>query len=696
MVIRTFKLGDWRRATFRFGILCFLAAVPLTAQTGKMSPAPSKPTEERFSTLDASRVAEVSSPKLSPDGKTVAYLVTRVMMPKDSPWKRVTHLWLVPANGPVSAARQYTRGDKSVGAIEWSPNGEMIAFEMKGRKKGEGPQVWFMYANGGEPWQVTQHKGGVRGFEFSPNGKSLLLVAPQVLSKADRLLRKEGDAVVVAGRHFRLNQLWSWDIATGQEKQLTHGKFTVSDPRYSPDGTRVTFTARRSERVGDFTRSTCWLLNLANGHLRRLVASPLYTLQARWSHDGRWIAFLGSNGVTIRFLANIGLYVVRASGGTPRKLGHGFALSAGAPVWSPDGKTIYVNANIRESVEVFSTDLGSGEMHEISRTPGEVVLDEISTSGVAFGTFSDPNHPAEIFRSDGALHMLHMITDQNHWLTRYALATVQVIHWRSNDGTRIDGILTRPVGFEPDHKYPLLLNPHGGPTGASTLGFDSTTQVLAANGYLVLQPNFRGSTGRGLKFAEAITNNWGVDDYEDCMAGVDAAIRRGWADPRRMGVFGWSFGGYESMWIDTHSHRFKAIAPGAGVSDLYSMTLVTDIPRYALAFMASTPPWEEFEHYWAQSPMKYIQKVTTPTMILQGQHDERVPLAQGIEFYRALRELHRPVEFVEYPSEHHGFVQPRHIRDRMQRYLVFFGKYLDNPPITEPETTLERMAKDLP
>jgi dipeptidyl aminopeptidase/acylaminoacyl peptidase len=272
-----------------------------------------------------------------------------------------------------------------------------------------------------------------------------------------------------------------------------------------------------------------------------------------------------------------------------------------------------------------------------------------------------------------------------------------VIRWKNpKDGKEIDGILTKPVDFDAARKYPFLLNPHGGPTGASLLMFNPTEQIMAANGYLVLQPNFRGSSGRGLAFAAANEQDWGGGDFQDDMSGVDAVIARGWADPNRLGAFGWSYGGYMTFWIDSQTHRFKAISPGAGLPDLYSMYSQTDIHRYLRAFFGGKAPWDDFDEYWAHSAMKYIHNVTTPTMILHGQADTRVPMPQSVEFYQALSELHVPVEFVQYPRENHGFHEPRHIRDRWQRYLVFFGKYLQNPPVTEPADTITRMQKDLP
>jgi dipeptidyl aminopeptidase/acylaminoacyl peptidase len=227
------------------------------------------------------------------------------------------------------------------------------------------------------------------------------------------------------------------------------------------------------------------------------------------------------------------------------------------------------------------------------------------------------------------------------------------------------------------------LNPHGGPTGSSLNNFNGTVQVLAANGFAVLQPNFRGSTGKGLAFSQANKNTWGKGDYQDCMTGVDAMIAAGIADPDRLGAFGWSYGGYMTFWILTQTDRFKAVSPGAGLTNIYSMYSQNDIQRYLRWFYSDKSPWDATDLYWDRSPMKYVKNVKTPTMILHGQVDTRVPIAQAQEFYMALKEQKVPVEFVVYPRENHGFTEPRHQLDRVRRYVKFFSKYLNTPVVTE-------------
>jgi dipeptidyl aminopeptidase/acylaminoacyl peptidase len=684
------------------GILFVVAFLGLDASgqiaSGQETSAKNKDGKKLFGTAEALRVARVSGPRISPDGTRVAYLVAENQMEKekDTPWKSVTQMWVVPTVGPATAARQFTRGEKSVSNLAWSPDGKVLAFTMDaGEKEDAKAQVWFMYSDGGEPWQVTKHKSGVKGFQFSPDGKTLLLTATVPPSDEEEKRTKQKDDAVVVDHDFKMAHVWTWNIATSEEKQITKGDFTVSDARWSPDGTRVTFTTNPTPRTDDNSLQTAWVLELTSGKQRKVVETPDPTQTARWSPDGKWIAYLSSAGLVVY---QVNLFVVDANGGKPRKASNSFELNAGEPIWSQDGTTIYFSSDDHEAMKVFAADVAAGTVRALTDDAEVINLAEIGANGqIAVGTRTDPLHPAEVFRSDLSFKLIGGITNQNSWLSDYALGSTEIVRWKSSkDGMEIDGIVTKPVDWDGAHKAPFLLNPHGGPTGASLLSFNPTEQIMAANGYLVLEPNFRGSTGRGEKFEAANQNDWGDGDYKDDMSGVQALVDKGWADPDRLGAFGWSYGGYMTMWIDTQTDRFKAISPGAGLPDLYSMYSQTDIHRYLTVFYNTKAPWDNFQEYWDHSAMKFVGNVKTPTMILHGQADTRVPIPQSEEFYRALYEKHVPVEYVTYPRENHGFVEPRHIRDRWQRYLVFFGKYLNNPPVTEPKAVVERLSKDLP
>ncbi len=643
------------------------------------APAPrAKDGKKLLTALDLMKINAVSAPRISPGGTRVAYTVSETKMEKDKEWKNVTQVWVVPING--GKARQYTRGDKSATAPEWSPDGNMIAFLADREKDGE-RQVWMMMADGGEAWAVTSHKGGVSSFRFSPDSKQLLLTATDQPGKDEEDRKKVKDDTMVIDHDIKMTHLWLWNIEKKEEKRLTEGNFTVSDPQWSPDGTRISYTARPSPKADDGSLSHIWVLTIANGDRESGLGGSSDT--ARWSPDGKWIAYTGSpdaeSGVSPAYL-----YLRPTPWGTPRLITK-FDLNVGTPVWSRDGHAIYFSTNVLEAIEVYSADVATGAVKQLSRRGGSTGITEISRDGkMIVGTFSAAGQPTEIYKTSADYSALTPLTDHNAWLKDYALAGTEVVNWKSKDGTEIDGLLTKPVGYETGKKVPLLLNPHGGPTGASINNFNGTVQVLAANGFAVLQPNFRGSTGKGLAFAQANKNTWGKGDYEDCMTGVDAIIANGIADPDRLGAFGWSYGGYMTFWILTQTDRFKAVSPGAGLTNIYSMYSQNDIQRYLRWFYSDKSPWDAQELYWDRSPMKYVNNVKTPTMIMHGQVDTRVPIAQAQEFYQALKERNVPVEFVVYPRENHGFTEPRHQMDRIRRYVKFFAKYLNAPLVTEP------------
>lgn len=629
---------------------------------------------------DLIKVAAVSAPRISGDGSRVAYTVAEVRMEKDKEWKTVTQVWAVPTAG--GKATQYTRGDKNATAPEWSPDGAMLAFLSDREKDGE-RQVWMMMADGGEAWVVTSHKGGVSAFRFSPDGKQLLLSAGDQPSKDEEERKKIKDDTIVIDRDIKMSHLWLWDIEKKEGKRLTEGSFTISDPQWSPDGTRISYTKRPTPKADDGGLSEVWVMTVRGGEKKKLVGVAGPNDFARWSYDGKWLAYTGSTD-TSGGVTQTALYLVPVAGGAPKVVTTKFDLDVGTPVWARDGRTIYFSTNTLQANEVFAVDVAKESVKQLSRRGASASIIDISRDGKTIvGTLSGPA-PTEIYRAGADFRSFSIITDHNPWLKDYALADTEVVNWKSKDGMEIEGLLTKPVGYQEGMKVPLLLNPHGGPTSASLNSFNGTAQVLAANGFAVLQPNFRGSTGKTLAFAQANKNTWGKGDYEDCITGVDAMIARGVADPDRLGAFGWSYGGYLTFWLLTQTDRFKAVSPGAGITNIYSMYSQNDIQRYLRWFYSDKAPWDATELYWGRSPMAHVKKVKTPTMIMHGQVDTRVPLAQAQEFYMALKEMEVPVEFVVYPREGHGFTEPRHQMDRVRRYVWFFSKYLKAPLVTEP------------
>jgi dipeptidyl aminopeptidase/acylaminoacyl peptidase len=693
------RVTFFQRTASLFALATLALAIPAFPQQSgadreKQSDAVKKPAahsrdgKKLFGSIDALRVHNVGNVRLSPDGSRLAFTSSQLTpeeeedRQKSDDWKSISELWITQTAAPAGSEREYTHVEKSVSAPEWFPDGKRLAF-VRAPETESDSQIWFQWVDGGDPRKVTSHKGGLGGIQISPDGQSIVFASPDQPSKEAAEQRKQKNDAIVVDHDLRMAHLWLYNIAAKTETRLTSGDFTVSDARWSPDGTQISFTSTPSSRTDDLNLSSVWILNVATKQKRKLLTTDLPNHTARWSSDGKWIAYLGNTRVG--GVSKTDLFVIQAAeGSTARKLTSDFELDPGTPVWSADGRKIYFSGGTRETTQIFATDVAAGKATQLTDFPGVFQLETLSNDGrFAFGDYTTATHPGDVYKVDLQSRTLTAISNQNTWLNDYAVGDSEVIKWKSDDGTEIEGVLTKPVDFDPSKKYPFLLNPHGGPTGSSVMSFSPTVQVMAANGYLVLQPNFRGSTGRGLAFAQANKNTWGQGDYQDCISGVKAVEARGWADPDRLGAFGWSYGGYMTFWILTQTNMFKAVSPGAGLTDIYAMYSETDIQRYIQFFFGEKSPWDNREEYWDHSPMKYVENVKTPTLILQGQQDTRVPFAQPQEFYHALLERGVPVEFVLYPRENHGFTEPRHIQDRLNRYLTFFGKYLNNPSVTD-------------
>src|SRR5258706_10861642 len=473
----------------RFFLILFLLCSFMTAVSAQPAPANDEKSEPRskdgrklLTALDLMKIASVGNPRISADGKHVAYTVSETKMEKDKEWKNVTQVWVATIAG--GRPQQYTRGDKSSTAPEWSPDGSMLAFLSDREKDGE-RQVWMMRADGGEAWAVTAHKGGVSGFRFSPDGKQLLLSATDQPAKDEEDRKKIKDDTIVIDHDIKMTHLWLWNIEKKDEKRLTEGNFTVSDPQWSPDGTRITYTTRPTPKADDGSFSDTWIMTVGGGGKKKLVTDSGSSDTARWSPNGKWIAYTGSpdNG---GWVSTTYLYVIPSAGGARKQMPTKFYLcGSGTPVWSRDGKAIYFSTNVLEAIEVYSADVATGEVKQLSRRGGSTGTTEISSDGKLVGTSSSAQQPTELYTARADFNSFKPITDHNPWLKGYALADTEVVKWKSKDGTEVEGLLTKPAGYEAGKKYPFLLNPHCVPTGASLNSFNGTVQVLAANGFAV-------------------------------------------------------------------------------------------------------------------------------------------------------------------------------------------------------------------
>ncbi|HET9371743.1 MAG TPA: S9 family peptidase [Vicinamibacterales bacterium] len=629
---------------------------------------------------DLLALTSIGGAQISPDGQWVAYTVTETDLIQDA---FVTHLWL--ANVGTGRTFQLTRGDKSVGGAQWSPDSQWLAFT-SGRV-GDRNQIFAIRPDGGEALPLTKSETSVGSFAWSPDGSTIAYTAPDPPPAAAKERRDQLGDFEVVRREYTHSHLYTIDVAAAMTKpatgtRRTKGKdFTVGPFSWSPDGQKIAFSATKNPDLVQGDTADVFLLTLAGDAVTPLVTQPGPDNAPRWSPDGKQILFSSAMGRRDYFARNVRLAVVPATGGTPRSLTDAFDEQPGLVAWRNDA--IYFSGSQKTSTHLFTLNPATLAITRVSR-PDALLAGGFSLSAdgrrIAF-TASSPTSLTEVYVTDAQPFAPRALTKSTDQAKPFVLGTREVISWKSQDGTTIEGVLIKPADFDPAKKYALLCVIHGGPTGIdrpSLLTPDARyypADIWAARGALILKVNYRGSAGYGEKFRMLNVRNLGVGDAWDVISGVDHLVGLGWVDPARVGSMGWSQGGYISAFLTTSSDRFKAISVGAGISNWATYYYNTDITPFTINYLGDDPG-DDPEIYLKTSPMSYIKSAKTPTLIQHGELDRRVPIPNAYELRQGLEDRGVPVEMIVYKGFGHGINKPKSMRAVMQHNLAWFNHYI--------------------
>jgi dipeptidyl aminopeptidase/acylaminoacyl peptidase len=693
------------------GIALFLLLCGWSALSATAASAAGKSSKPRVLAVDDYfEIGEVADPRISPDGRWIAYTVTTPDLEED---ETRTRIWMLPADGgdavPLSAE------DQDSSSPRWSPDGRYLGF-LSARREGEiwedKDQVWTLFREGGEAVQLTDTAQGVEAFEWSPDGKRMVLVlkdpkpeeleAKQAEEKGETYEEKTPPPWVVTRRQFkrdyvgyldsRRNHLYVLDLASEEISQITSGDFDdycqpyldedceQSRPAWSPDGTRIAFVSNRTDDPDANYNTDIWVVEADNkdrgGHVIQITTNPGPDGAPSWSRDGKLIAHTSNLETATALYGTDHLAVSAAAGGDSKLLTRNLDREIFQPRFSRHDDSIYFLLEDSGEQNLARVSASGGPIERLVSGPRVVRAFDQGPSGEIAVALSEPHLPTEVFLfADAKLDRRSHVNDA--LLASLRLGEVEEIRFASADGTEIEAFVVKPPGFKARRRYPGILRLHGGPQSQYDFGFHFEGQLYAANGYVVVMPNPRGSTGYGQDFCMAIWQAWGERDSEDVMASVDYIVEKGWAEPDRLAVTGWSYGGILTNHVITKTDRFKAAATGASEA-LYVVNFGHDHYQRWWVYEVGLP-WkpESRQLYEKMSPFNKVENVVTPTLILGGEKDWNVPIINSEQLYLALKIRGIPTELVVYPAEFHGIDTPSHTQDLYERYLAWFGRHLE-------------------
>ena len=641
----------------------------------------------------------VGDPHISPDGKVIAYVLTAIDQKKN---RRESSIWVVPADGSAAPRRLSAEGFSS-NTPRWSPDGRTLAI-LSARSSdlpaGETPksQIYLLsIAGGGEAIALTKLKNGVQSFQWSPEGSRIVVVSTSGPMDDVATADHKSDVRHYTHIQYKFNDsgwfddkrrhLWVVSVPGGEAKQITDGQdWNDTDPQWSPDGTRIAFVSDRTGKAYDDSHNTdVWVIPAAGGTLTKISDHAFEDENPRWSPDGKQILFTGQTAVH-QFAK---LYIADSAGGAASQLAvKDFDRIAGELHWPAEGSVLFTSG-VKGETQIFRADLAARTSAAVTSGPrGIHAFDVNESAGKMAYLVNDFQHLDDLYISNldgsGERQLTHVNSEL--W-AQLELQPVERLAYKSTDGWPIDGFFVKPLGWQAGKKYPMVLVIHGGPEGMFGVDWYHEFQVYAAKGWAVFFCNPRGSTGYGEKFERGEINNWGGMDYQDIMAGVDAALKQyPWVDANDLGVTGGSYGGYMTNWIVSHTNRFKAAVTLRSVSNFISDEGTRD-GSYGHEDYFKGILFDDFDQYWDASPLKYARNVHTPTLILHSDNDFRVPIEQGEQWFRALQHYRVPSELVLFPRENHNLTrtgEPKHLVESLNWQLYWFEKYLNGNASAKP------------
>ncbi len=648
--------------------------------------------------VDMLEIPSLSDPRLSPDGRQLLYVLA------ETDWqanKQIAHIWRINVDG--TDARQLTHGKSGESSPRWGPDGSRIAFLAK-RGEDQERQIYLLSNLGGEAQRLTNHPTAVSNIQWAPDGSAVYFLARDPKTEEEKAREKAKDDVFAFDENDKQRHLWKVMLADKSEHRLTEGDYSILGYTLSRDGTRIAFHRAPTPLFDDSDEGEVWVMNADGSAALQLTHNRVPERGAVLSPDNRTVLFTTGSNAAFEPYYNNNLFIIPATGGQVRLLMAEWPHEIGSAAWSADGRRIYFTANTGVRVNLFQVDVASEKLTRL--TEGDHSLRFWSYRPAlkrhVFAIDSPANAGDVWLLPEGKASRPQQITHVFDYLAaRFLLPRQEAIQWAGADGVTVEGILVYPLDYREGQRYPLVVKTHGGPASSDKFGFGrwSTYQpVLAAMGYAILNPNYRGSTGYGDAFLRDMVGHYFNQAHLDVMAGVDYLIERGLADGDHMVKMGWSAGGHMTNKIITYTDRFKAASSGAGAVNWISMYGQSDVRIYRTPWFGGTP-WQKdapIDVYWQNSPLSDIWKVKTPTLILVGEKDVRVPPPQSVELYRALKSNGVPTHLYIAPREPHGWRELRHRLFKMNVELEWFEKYARGRTYTweKPPTEKARAEKE--